>query len=504
MRKRTLSSVQKIRNSDSQGVSPYRIKEQALANKLLRNTSETAFKHQTSKTRPFSVFKSTAHQPSNFAVPSLHPYSSLSELQIPRHSLNFSANSKSPTKCRSIASLKAIKGEGRSSLGACASELRKASVLHVRNMSINRKSQANILSNAMNVRYSKVRLRGQHEKAQSLNVLHCKAEGNTKMREMAHEQFAVLAEMKESQINDFTVLTKANLTSHFHSLGFHKSLILDNVADYLVKVIPKLNFKGYYRFLNEGLLSNCLKVQKEICYSIYANFKEKLYLTEIYAYFDDPLWKIIINDLLIVNAKLSEKQGTLKTREATALRKFGNSFSKQCARSNSFLIIDSCGIEKKFQVELPEEQEVKMLIESKDTFISFTEFSAISFPETVPELLYFIIHLLCGEDLMNYYTEVIGVKSYQYGSAQKSGRVEYFVSRRVIDHHENNLQMENKQIAKIVRKLKPAVKQRVINAVIRLYRAFKLDSAGRNAAPDFSVTISKERFITTTVRDCSK
>eukprot|EP00826_Nyctotherus_ovalis_P010599 TRINITY_DN12788_c0_g1_i4.p2 TRINITY_DN12788_c0_g1~~TRINITY_DN12788_c0_g1_i4.p2 ORF type:complete len:151 (+),score=30.11 TRINITY_DN12788_c0_g1_i4:625-1077(+) len=132
---------------------------------------------------------------------------------------------------------------------------------------------------------------------------------------MMYEQFALLGQIKESQITGSVIITKANLMTYFYSLGYRNSILLDNIAEYVIKKTGKLSYKGYHRFLSDGLFSNSLEVRKQICYSIYANCKERLHLTELFTYFDDPLWQIILTDLLALNKKLSAKHSGIPQRK---------------------------------------------------------------------------------------------------------------------------------------------------------------------------------------------
>jgi hypothetical protein len=341
-------------------------------------------------------------------------------------------------------------------------------------MPINRSAHVNRYCN----RYSKVQIRYEKQHRESFI-------DDAKLKQMAFEQFAILGQVKETQINDLVIVSRLNLVDHFLSLGFQRSIIIESIADYIIRAIQKLNFKGYYKLVTEGLLANTK--QKQICYSIYSGFKEKLYLSKVYSFFDDSLWKIVINDLLAINAKIVEEQSNLKEFKV----------QRQSIRGNSFLIIDSLCIDNaKFEVELEEEQEVKTLIKRRDTYITFEEFSTIKFTENMPELLYFMIYLICGEELLNYYTELTGIKSFQYSLISKGKEVEYVVSRKVIDQHESNLRRENKQIAKIIRKIKPTAKQHIINVVIRFFHAFKLDNS---SIQNFAFIVSREQFISMSV-----
>jgi len=353
--------------------------------------------------------------------------------------------------------------------------------LRIRNIPINKSTQPNVCHS----RHSMVPIRYKKDNKESLNVII----KNTKLKQMALEQFAILGQVKESQINDFVVLSRLDLMNHFLSLGFQRSIIIENIAEYMVRVMQRLNFKGYYKLLTEGLLSNIQQVQKQICYSIYSSFKDKFYLSKVYSFFDDPLWKIVINDLLVINTKITEKQTELKQFKA-------HDNARQYTRRNSFLIIDLHCIKNKFEIEVEEEQEVKRLIEKKDTYLTFDEFNAIEFSEGVPQLLYFVTYLIYGEELLNYYTELIGIKSFQYSITSKGKEVEYIVNRKVIDHYESNLKRENKQITKIIRKFKPIAKQYMIDVVIKFFHAFKLNFSD---ILDFSLTITKERFISMSV-----
>ena len=78
---------------------------------------------------------------------------------------------------------------------------------------------------------------------------------NDEARRMAMEKFAIITNIKEEKINDETLLTKQNLLNHFYSFGYPKSLLIDTIAAYIKREIPKFTFKQYFTFIANALFS---------------------------------------------------------------------------------------------------------------------------------------------------------------------------------------------------------------------------------------------------------
>lgn len=80
---------------------------------------------------------------------------------------------------------------------------------------------------------------------------------------MAREQFAALAQRKEWQVTESVALTRQNIAAHFLLRGY-VSRLTENVAEYIMRVVPKLTFKSFFRLLAEGLISGCSQVLMQI------------------------------------------------------------------------------------------------------------------------------------------------------------------------------------------------------------------------------------------------
>lgn len=75
-------------------------------------------------------------------------------------------------------------------------------------------------------------------------------------RTMVREQFGILSQTKEWKITESVMMTKQNLTTYVASLGF-VSKLTENMVEYIVKAVPKLTFKRFFKFLVEGMISAC-------------------------------------------------------------------------------------------------------------------------------------------------------------------------------------------------------------------------------------------------------
>ena len=314
---------------------------------------------------------------------------------------------------------------------------------------------------------------------------------NIRIKQMMYEQFSLLGQIKESQINRSVVLKKENLMTYFYSIGYKNSILLDNIAEYPIKKTNKFSYKEYTRFLSDGLFSGSLEVKKQICYSIYSNYKERLYLTELYNYFDDSLWQIVLTDLLAINEKMEEEVERAKIIrkqdmiEPTSEVTRGN-------RKNSFLLVDP-DMSKNQKHVLMSRKEGKGLMDKKDTWIRFEDFLSVKFVDEVPALLYFMIHLFCGEDLMNYYAEITGIRGFQYSQIKNKGKSNYVLYRKDLDKNENNSKREGKQLIRIIKRIKPSAKDKLITASIKLFQGLKANSAA---------SITKTSFIDNSVPHC--
>ena len=240
-----------------------------------------------------------------------------------------------------------------------------------------------------------------------------------------------------------------------------------------------------------------VQVKGQIAFSIYSNFKEKLHLADLYSYFDDPLWQIIISDLLIINEKMSNKSSKIKDVSLSNVSLVRNKYTKKA----SFLITNADIKQKKYKPEELEPQDLKSFIKRKNVFMILDEFLKIQFPGNTPTLLNFMVYLLCGKDLVKYDTELMGIKTIKFNVIRRNVRVEYSMVHWELNHNENNAKIEHKQLTKMIKIIKPTANQNLINVGIKLYQALKLESPRGISAPDFSIPILKDQFIIITVRN---
>jgi len=326
---------------------------------------------------------------------------------------------------------------------------------------------------------------------------------NIAARELIHEQFAVLAQVKEIHINKSTTLTKENILNHFYSFGYQRSIIINNIAEYVVKAIPQLSFKDFYKFLIEGLLSGYIEVQKQICYSIYSNFNSKLHLLHVYEWFDDSLCQIVIEDLIVIYEALKNKSPQCKYEESPRLRKSSivsntsffnksprvtNSLVNKRKQKHTFLIVDP--LEEDYITQCKEG-----IMEQKNVYISFEEFNRIEFANRVPRLFFFMIHLICGKGITEYYSEVLNIRTFQYSYSNNNGRNIYIVNRQPTDHIKGELIRENKILSRKAIKVCPAANKVVIDASVRLFQTLRQSSNSKDSNLKAKKIITKEHFI---------
>lgn len=317
--------------------------------------------------------------------------------------------------------------------------------------------------------------------------LTCKFLDNPQADEMIREQFAKLTNSNESDINPLISLTKQNLAAHFYSFGHSKSLLLESVADYLIGVAPKVTFSSFHKFLVEGLLSSSVEVQRQICFSIYSRFSHKLSLSQIYDYIEDPICQIVIEDLLAMHKALTEPSSQLKSHHTQPFKY--TTFMEE-RKSYPFLFIEETQSDP--SEYSADEKEVRSIMNKKDACMTFKEFLTVSFQDDVPALLLLMIQLVCGRDLLDYYTEVINVKQFRYTLIKRNERSEYFVDRRAPRVMEEAIRRESKHLVKKIRSVKPGASRAVIEASIRLFQALR--NAGQ---PTKHVT--KESFVENSV-----
>ena len=247
-------------------------------------------------------------------------------------------------------------------------------------------------------------------------------------------------------------------------------MLLNNMIDYDIKSSHKLNFKGYHRFRSEGLFCNKSTIHNQIAFSIYSNCQKQLKLIQLYECFDDPLSQIIVEDLLIIYKKMKTK---LENYTCKYTRKYDNNEliddADKKRKTDSFLIMDQNDLENAKNEEFMGRRMI---------WLTFEEFSEIEFTENIPSLLYLVMYLFCGEDLLNYYAEVTGIKGFQYISVIRNNRNEYFLNRKNLDHIENLLKIETKQLARTIRRVKPSANSKIIDISVKLFQDLKKNKSG--------------------------
>jgi len=295
--------------------------------------------------------------------------------------------------------------------------------------------------------------------------LMCKFLNNPQADEMIKEQFAKLTNLNEHQISPFTNLTRQQLINHFYSFGHSKSQILETVADYLINIIPKLAYSNFHKFLTEGLLSTSIEVQRQICFSIYSGFRSKLFISNVYDYIEDPICQIILEDLLVLYE--------------ASIKSFNNDI--QPSRHKSLLkVLEERKNYQYLFVEAPEslesftdDKEARTVINKNDTYITFTQFLKLSFPDNIPTLLLLIIQLVCGKDLADFYSEVINIRQFKYTLIKRNNRSEYFIDRKASSATEGKIKRENKQLVRKIKSKKPSASRVVIDVSIKLFQALR-------------------------------
>jgi len=366
-----------------------------------------------------------------------------------------------------------------------------------------------------------------YEEENRLKSKYQKFANNPEVKQMILEQFASISQMKEWQITESVILTKQQIMDFLLKIECSSQKLAENIAEYVVRVIPtKLSFKGFHKFLTEGVISTNPYVQKQIAYSIYTNCKEKLYLSEVYKYYDDPLWKFILSDLLLIYKKLQDKVnaanrdngafnsmfgiGRVRTRseiQRELLAKISSRVKGSKKRStNPFLMIESPIGEtlNQFREMLAiNEEEAKAVTGQKDPYLTFEEFNEIEFSERgVPILIFYVIYALCGEDISDYYAESISIKSFKYLKLKRNdGGIEYLLERRETNHSENWIKRQNKELIKKAQKYKPQAKENLVKGAIKLFQDIK---NGVNLDKDIEISLSlsgiiKENFIQNSV-----
>lgn len=291
---------------------------------------------------------------------------------------------------------------------------------------------------------------------------------NPEVHQMAREYFAILAQMNEWQLNEFTTLERENFAKYFASIGCQDSMLIENAIEYVVRAVPKLSFSCYYRFLVEGLMSGIESFQKQISYTIYSNFKERLYLIDVYNYFEDPLWNPIMSDLLLIHEKLKAKGRIEVHNPLESYESKANIRRRTIKRRQniSFLLL------KRPSFNFDTQDEEPTIMESKNTWIGYRDFAEINFPDTVPGLVFLLMRLLCGQELASYYTEQAGMRGFHYAFSSR----EKLVDRTPVDPAQSRVRREAQQLETKIKRVKSVVNQGIVRAAIRIFQSIKQES----------------------------
>ena len=321
-------------------------------------------------------------------------------------------------------------------------------------------------------------------------VSESKTLNNPELKELILEQYALLTQIKESEIKKTTVITKENLLNYFYSRGYSGSIIIESIAEYIVRAIPKLTLKNFHKFLVEGLLSEYINTQKQICFSIYSNFSDKLYLSQVYSYFDDPLCQVIIEDLIVMHDILKREDREMKfSIPSKGLPRIDKSEERYRTQQYPFLIIETTESDLDAQVSSLNETEVSYLLEKKNTWMEYKAFSEL---DMTPALFLFMAHLVCGKNIMDYHSEVNNTKIIRYIYLKNKNRDEHFIDKKNADPIKNSLQRERKALSKRIMKSNPNARAEIIDVAIRVFQRLR----GQNNSKEF---ITEEQFTSNSV-----
>lgn len=338
---------------------------------------------------------------------------------------------------------------------------------------------------------------------------------NPHMKSMAHEQFAKMAQKKESQISETIILSKLNLTTHFAKIGF-SCRITELLTEYLVKAVTKMSFKEYYKFLVEGLLSNLYKVQKQICFSVFSGCKERLHLSELFGFFDDLAWRVLLNDLLamheMLSSKLKNKESKMNDKRVKTRAEIQKELFKrleylkklQQKREHSYLVF-----EPQLNENSPSEEnllnngtsdDLNLIIAEKDAYLTFEEFCEIKFENYVPNLLFFVAFLICGEDLLDYYSEQIGIPIFRFLKLQNGGKYEFSFERLSTNRLESTIKRQNKVLITKLQHAKPNANIQTMKIAMDLFQKIKSSTIQKESGLELenewnNTGISKEQFL---------
>lgn len=303
-------------------------------------------------------------------------------------------------------------------------------------------------------------------------------ENDIETKNMAMEQFGRFLKSKEIQIDDLHILKREHILDYFRSSGYNNSILVENIVEYLYNNEYKITFQEYYQFIKEKLTSINKRRQMKICYSIYSMFAEKLYLYNIYEYFDDPLWKYIINDITLIHELIKMKN--------TAIDNQKKDYSSLSIRIPDFKKMGKINVT----------QEAGLTTEKNNQYLTFDEFTKINFPDKVPGLLYFIIYLMCGEDLLDYYTEKNGIKGYKFIQIKSKGKSDFLIERVTITFIDMSMKRQRKLFNREAKRIEPTMDQKFIDLSIDLFQTMKTKDS-----KTFKITVKKNEFISHSVRD---
>lgn len=162
----------------------------------------------------------------------------------------------------------------------------------------------------------------------------------------------------------------------------------------------------------------------------------------------------------------------------------------------TFLLVDTPLQGEIFRGNVTNDEEVRALVGKKDVYLTFQEFAEIDFENGVPDLLFFLVHVVCGEDLANYYAEFTKMKAFKYSRSERMGTVEFLVERQDTNHIESTIKRQNKELIKKLQKAKPNAGTPTVRQAIRLFQQLKTDPG---CSQFESVGIHKDTFVSNSV-----
>lgn len=232
-------------------------------------------------------------------------------------------------------------------------------------------------------------------------------------------------------------------------------------------------------------------MQKQICFSVYSGCRKRLYLSQVFSYFDDPAWRIVLEDIQLMYQAMKYKQ-RLGGPRAEAIRnktrseiqhelllKLGVRPKEEPRNKPGFLLADSVS-----------DEELHAIIGTRELFLTFEEFSEIKFENGVPDLLFFLIHVVCGEDLADYYAEITKMNGFRYPRMERTR--EFLVERQRTNAPENAVRRQDKELTKKLLRRKPNADTVIVQATVRIFQTMRAESKSLCVGAG---GIQKEQFV---------